>query len=602
MNRSLHGLMALAAVCVPFSMMQAQPLKGAIFTTTPDGGIVNENTHYEQKIEVYLDGGPGPNAPASAASLPAGDYVFQITDPPGKVLLSDDPSKCRIIEVSDDGVIVAWVNPSRYGLTDTYVVGRGGRSKTLDCQIDDAPDGAAGTSARHDTNIDTDHGELGAIVVQMMPFFNTPNPGGVYKAWITPIDTYIDRGGNLDMVPTPKKVKGKLVGYNNDPGYGPPRSIQKTDNFKVKEQPPMLHIHKFEDKDGDGILDPDERGVDGMGLSGWMMRVYEIHDGVRHEFNTCYTPHCWITVPFNTTIEVEEVFPKGECWRQSFVLIDHSPVAVANPVRVIYGPSDTEHTVEFGNWECAQKSGYKFKDHNMDGHWDKSDEPGLAGWEINLDGKAGDGASVHLSTTTNADGYYKFDELPPGSYIVSEICPDFGYWFQSFPYVSGYVCGDGVHDITLYSGDNDRYNNFGNFQKKKECVGHTPGFWKNWRNHYSYKQIKGLLNGTIAEGDIKKADMILDWNSCSIDRGLQCMTKFLLATELTLNLTGSDYPKANTADLTEQCRISGYNPGDLGFWLARARDIYSVKGVGYSTGEILETKTVLDIFANLGGD
>jgi len=99
MNRSLHGLMALAAVCVPFSMMQAQPLKGAIFTTTPDGGIVNENTHYEQKIEVYLDGGPGPNAPASAASLPAGDYVFQITDPPGKVLLSDDPSKCRIIEV-----------------------------------------------------------------------------------------------------------------------------------------------------------------------------------------------------------------------------------------------------------------------------------------------------------------------------------------------------------------------------------------------------------------------------------------------------------------------------------------------------------------------
>lgn len=33
---------------------------GAIFTTTPGGEIVNENVRYESKLEVFLDGGPGP--------------------------------------------------------------------------------------------------------------------------------------------------------------------------------------------------------------------------------------------------------------------------------------------------------------------------------------------------------------------------------------------------------------------------------------------------------------------------------------------------------------------------------------------------------------
>lgn len=63
-------------------------LDGAIFTTTPAGDIVNENVRYESKQEVFLDGGPGPNAPRTAAALPAGLYYFQVTDPSGKCLLS----------------------------------------------------------------------------------------------------------------------------------------------------------------------------------------------------------------------------------------------------------------------------------------------------------------------------------------------------------------------------------------------------------------------------------------------------------------------------------------------------------------------------------
>ena len=141
-------LLALAGSAI------AASLSGAIFTTTPDGGIVNENVHYTSKLQVYLDGGPGPNAPQTAAGLPDGLYVFQITDPPGKVLLSEDPSKCRIVEVGS-GVVTALVPPSdaRIGLDDTYGKGK----SPTPCHIQEDPDRVAGPSGQHDTNTDIDH-------------------------------------------------------------------------------------------------------------------------------------------------------------------------------------------------------------------------------------------------------------------------------------------------------------------------------------------------------------------------------------------------------------------------------------------------------------
>src|SRR5690349_19365366 len=79
---------------------------GAIFTTTANGSRVNANQYFS-KCEVYLDGGPGPNAPAGAAGLPDGEYYFQVTDPSGKHLLSTDVVTNRRFQVSG-GVIVAY--------------------------------------------------------------------------------------------------------------------------------------------------------------------------------------------------------------------------------------------------------------------------------------------------------------------------------------------------------------------------------------------------------------------------------------------------------------------------------------------------------------
>lgn len=124
-------------------------LSGAIFTTDITGAPVNLNI-YDAKEDVYLNGGPGINAPDDAAGLPAGTYSFQVTDPSGKVLLSTDPVACRQFEVDASGVI---------------------RSV--------APSGACA----HSTGSDAE--DLG-ITVQLFPYDTTPNNGGVYKVWVTP--------------------------------------------------------------------------------------------------------------------------------------------------------------------------------------------------------------------------------------------------------------------------------------------------------------------------------------------------------------------------------------------------------------------------------
>jgi hypothetical protein len=166
---------------------------GAIFTTVIDGSEVNFNI-YADKRDVYLDGGPGPGAPQGAAGLDDGRYVFQVTEPSGRKLLSQDPARCRMFDVVG-------------GVISAVVVDSGG------CQ--------------HFTGVDIDHG---AKTVQLMPYADTPNPGGVYKAWVVRLDDFqagclaLGVSNGLDVVDCGTSP-GNLHGFI-------PRHT-KTDNFKV---------------------------------------------------------------------------------------------------------------------------------------------------------------------------------------------------------------------------------------------------------------------------------------------------------------------------------------------------------------------------------
>src|SRR4051812_22328558 len=172
------AVVALSAVASPAFGAE---ISGAIFTTDVSGNPVNLNI-YAAKEDVYLNGGPGINAPDSAAGLPAGDYYFQVTDPSGKTLLSTDAVTCRRFTVDASGVI---------------------RSDAASGACAHATGPPAGTVS-----------EDGGITVQLFPFADTPNNGGVYKVWVTPVDLLdCDAPGN----------KHCFV-----PRYS------KTDNFKVR--------------------------------------------------------------------------------------------------------------------------------------------------------------------------------------------------------------------------------------------------------------------------------------------------------------------------------------------------------------------------------
>ncbi len=85
LRKSRLVMVALAALVVTAILVlpaMAAPVTGVIFTTTEGGDTVNGNI-YETNDAVYLNGGPQPNAPCSAAGLPDGDYYFQSPILPG---------------------------------------------------------------------------------------------------------------------------------------------------------------------------------------------------------------------------------------------------------------------------------------------------------------------------------------------------------------------------------------------------------------------------------------------------------------------------------------------------------------------------------------
>lgn len=217
------ALMVCAMVVFSGTIANASAPTGAIFTTLVDGSEVNFN-HYANKEDVYLDGGPGPGAPAAAAGLDDDTYIFQVTDPSGKKLLSTDFARCRQFTVAG-GVIS--------GVVDT------------DCE--------------HATGLDFDHG---AITVQLVPFLDTPNNGGVYKVWAVKKDDFLAGCAALGETNGLNVVNcGARGGIYH--GFLPADS--KTDNFKVGEhQPREIDTRFFNDINDDGYKGSGEDWLDGM--------------------------------------------------------------------------------------------------------------------------------------------------------------------------------------------------------------------------------------------------------------------------------------------------------------------------------------------------
>ena len=115
-----------------------------------------------------------------------------------------------------------------------------------------------------------------------------------------------------------------------------------------------------------------------------------------------------------------------------------SSLEVGSDLKDLAGPAGM-------NISC-RLDGHKFLDEDGDGAWDQPEEPGLADWEIRLD----DGRV----TRTDGAGYYAFEDLGDGVYVVSEVCPE--GWVQTAPgYTDATTCGSETHRAEVNIGNRE---------------------------------------------------------------------------------------------------------------------------------------------------
>jgi hypothetical protein len=120
----------------------------------------------------------------------------------------------------------------------------------------------------------------------------------------------------------------------------------------------------------------------------------------------------------------------------------------------------------------AKKSGIKWNDANGN-HVKDGLEVNIPGWPIHIFDKATGGVAFHQDTFTDGSGKYEFTVNPdPGgtTYIVCETVDP--QYTQTFPQVGpdcgplGYNHGGGVGwEVTLFPGDDDTGNDFGNHKE-----------------------------------------------------------------------------------------------------------------------------------------
>ena len=305
MIKNSRCILALAAAIVGLSsgLASAGPLPGAIFTTNSDGSIVNGNTKYLSKCGltgVWLDGGPPVNAPSTAAGLPDGEYFFQVTDPSGKVLLSTDPVNNRCVTITA-GIV------------------------TQNCA---SPAPGPGT---HNLAASVDNGD--GVVVELCPYLDTPNNGGVYKAWMTPAANF---AGDATLV-------DNKCGNGCFHGFVP--SSSKTDNFKVKDVRTFcIAAHKDIIDDKGGVAP----GAD------WLISIVsplgdttELSTDTSGDARLCVLPAGFYTVSetlkAGTTIFATEVNGVAKTPTTSVV------------VQLKTGLKDDTTTVKFTNASCGTK-------------------------------------------------------------------------------------------------------------------------------------------------------------------------------------------------------------------------------------------------------
>jgi protocatechuate 3,4-dioxygenase beta subunit len=195
---------------------------------------------------------------------------------------------------------------------------------------------------------------------------------------------------------------------------------------------------KVNDTNGNNVWEPGEAGIGGWNImllddKGTQIASTSTDDTGFYEF-TNLGPGT-----YKVTEEMKEGFtPSGATTRM--VTIENKDVSDVNFLNHVTVPPAVKNTI----------SGFKINDLNGNGKQDAG-ENGLPGWNIRLIGIVPGTAGINEEATTDDNGFYSFENLPAGMYLVVETLQ------------GGYVpVGSPVLVINLEDGRNSMNNNFMN--------------------------------------------------------------------------------------------------------------------------------------------
>jgi hypothetical protein len=197
----------------------------------------------------------------------------------------------------------------------------------------------------------------------------------------------------------------------------------------------------FNDKNATGFFDGDDTGIDGFRvfLDSNFNGILDAGE-VSKPVSTTGTYH--FTGIDAGTYRVREVFRSG--WRQSFPALGYYQITLK------YG--ETAKTQSFANTDTVVIKGKVWNDTNKDGQINNG-EGGIPGWTVFLDlNHSGVLDSGDVTNVTDANGNYRFFQLPAGTYIVRAA--PVATWKPTFP-------GSGAKTVTLSAGGTASNKNFG---------------------------------------------------------------------------------------------------------------------------------------------
>jgi hypothetical protein len=413
------AVMTAVSVYVFQNKASAAGFSGKIFTTTFSG---QEENHFSSKDTVYLSGGPVHDG---AEGLPDGSYYFQVTGPSGNDLLSTDLAVCRQLTVFAGRIV-----------------------------------GVEGPACQHSTGIPDP--ENGATPVKMMPFNDTPNPGGNHKAWL------IRKTSNTSVAADGIHINFKNADAKNE--------VFKADSGACSNCTPtsLLAGRKFYDANANGLSDQGEVPVQGVQIV--------IFTGPTPIIVTTNASGIWsTTVPTGSEYQVFEFLPftgpdgePGSYWQQTapaansegfrgyqgtatgdqldlnFGNICYNPDANGNPaassspcpVGDVPPPPPTPTPTPTPCPDCgttAVLSGTKYYDGNRNGFVEIGELP-VEGVHIVVTLTDSEGTTTQTYVTTDGSGHWSLI-VPIGTqYFISEDLlftdPETepgGYWEQTGP-------------------------------------------------------------------------------------------------------------------------------------------------------------------------